>query len=33
VNVVVLDVAIIRKGCVIGAASLVKGKLEEYGVF
>jgi len=33
VNVVVLDGAIIRKDSVIGAASLVKGELEEYGVY
>ena len=32
-NTVILDGAIIRRGCVIGACSLVKGELEEYGVY
>jgi virginiamycin A acetyltransferase len=32
-NTVILDGAVIRKGCVIGAGSLVKGVLEEYGVY
>lgn len=33
VNTVILDGALIRKGCVIGACSLVKGELEAYGVY
>jgi len=33
VNTVILDGAIIREGCVIGACSLVKGELEAYGVY
>jgi virginiamycin A acetyltransferase len=33
VNTVVLDGALIRKGCVVGACSLVKGELDEYGVY
>jgi len=33
VNAVVLDGAVIRKGCVIGALSLVNGELEEYGIY
>lgn len=33
VNTVVLDGAIIREGCVVGACSLVKGELEAYGVY
>ena len=32
-NVTVLDGAIIKKGCVIGANSLVHGELEEYGIY
>lgn len=32
-NVTVLDGAIIKKGCVIGANSLVVGELEEYGIY
>lgn len=30
---VILDGAVIRKGCVIGANSLVKGELEAYGIY
>jgi acetyltransferase-like isoleucine patch superfamily enzyme len=33
VNSVILDGAIIRKGCVIGALSLVRGELEPYGIY
>jgi virginiamycin A acetyltransferase len=33
VNAVILDGAVIRRGCVIGALSLVKGELEAYGVY
>ena len=33
VNTVILDGAVIRKGCVIGALSLVRGELEEYGIY
>ena len=33
VNTVILDGAIIREGCVVGACSLVKGELEAYGVY
>jgi virginiamycin A acetyltransferase len=32
-NSVVLDGSIIRKGAVVGAGSLVRGELEEYGVY
>lgn len=32
-NCVILDGARIRKGCVIGACSLVRGELEPYGVY
>jgi acetyltransferase-like isoleucine patch superfamily enzyme len=32
-NVTLLDGVIIRKGCVIGANSLVSGELEEYGIY
>lgn len=32
-NCVILDGAILRRGCVIGAHSLVKGELEAYGVY
>jgi acetyltransferase-like isoleucine patch superfamily enzyme len=32
-NSVVLDGAIIRKGCVIGAGSVIFGETEEYGVY
>lgn len=31
-NCVILDGAVLRKGCVIGASSLVKGELEPYSV-
>lgn len=33
VGTVILDGAIIRKGCVIGALSLVRGELQEYGIY
>jgi virginiamycin A acetyltransferase len=33
VNTVILDGAIIREGCVVGACSLVKGELEPYSVY
>ena len=33
VNTVILDGAVIGEGCVVGACSLVKGKLEPYGVY
>jgi len=33
VNTVILDGAIIREGCVVGACSLVKGELEAYGIY
>jgi virginiamycin A acetyltransferase len=33
VNSVILDGSIIRKGCVIGALSLVRGELEPYGIY
>jgi len=33
VGSVVLDGALIRKGCVIGALSLVKGELDAYGIY
>ncbi len=33
VNTVILDGAIVRQGCVIGALSLVRGELDEYGVY
>jgi len=32
-NVTVLDGAVIRRGCVVGANSLVSGELESYGVY
>jgi virginiamycin A acetyltransferase len=32
-NVTVLDGAHIMKGCVVGANSLVKGKLDQYGIY
>lgn len=32
-NCVVLDGAVIRRGCVIGAMSLVRGELEAYGIY
>jgi acetyltransferase-like isoleucine patch superfamily enzyme len=31
-NCVILDGAILRKGCVVGACSLVKGELESYSI-
>jgi len=33
VSSVVLDGALIRKGCVIGAMSLVRGELDEFGIY
>lgn len=33
VGSVILDGAVIRKGCVVAALSLVKGELEEYGIY
>ena len=33
VNTVILDGAVIRRGCVIGAFSLVRGELDEYGIY
>ena len=33
VNTVVLDGALIRRGCVVGACSLVRGELDEYGIY
>lgn len=32
-NCVLLDGAILRKGCVIGACSLVRGELDAYGIY
>jgi virginiamycin A acetyltransferase len=32
-NTVILDGATIRKGCVVGAFSMVRGELKEYGVY
>ena len=32
-STVILDGAMLRKGCVVGALSLVKGELEEYGIY
>jgi len=32
-NTVILDGSVVGRGCVIGALSLVKGKLDEYGVY
>ena len=32
-NSVILDGAIIRRGCVIGASSVVRGELESYGIY
>jgi virginiamycin A acetyltransferase len=32
-NCVVLDGAIIRRGCVVGALSLVRGELDSYGIY
>ena len=31
-NCVILDGAILRKGCVVGAGSLVRGELEAYSI-
>jgi virginiamycin A acetyltransferase len=33
VNTVILDGAVVRKGCVVGAMSLVVGELAEYGIY
>lgn len=32
-NCVLLDGAVVRRGCVIGAGSIVRGELESYGVY
>jgi len=32
-NSVLLDGAVVRRGCVIGAGSIVRGELESYGVY
>lgn len=32
-NTVLLDGAILRRGCVVGAGSIVRGELEPYGVY
>jgi virginiamycin A acetyltransferase len=32
-NTVVLDGAIIRRGCVVSAGSVVKGELKSYGIY
>lgn len=32
-NVTLLDGAIVRKGCIVGANSLITGELDEYGVY
>lgn len=32
-NCVLLDGALVRRGCVIGAGSVVKGELEAYGIY
>lgn len=32
-NCVILDGAVIKRGCVIGASSLIRGCLDEYGVY
>jgi len=32
-NTVLLDGAIVRRGCVVGALSLVRGELEPYGIY
>lgn len=32
-NCVLLDGAVVRQGCVIGAGSLVRGELEAYGIY
>lgn len=32
-NIVLLDGTLIRRGCVIGAGSIVKGELDEYGIY
>jgi acetyltransferase-like isoleucine patch superfamily enzyme len=32
-NSILLDGAFLRKGCVIGAGSIVRGELEAYGVY
>lgn len=32
-NVVLLDGALIRRGCVVGAGAVVRGELEEYGIY
>ena len=32
-NTVILDGAYLRKGCIVGAGSLVRGQLDEYGIY
>lgn len=32
-NIVLLDGTLIRRGCVIGAGTIVRGELEEYGIY
>lgn len=32
-NSIILDGTIIRKGCIIGAGSIVKGELDSYGIY
>lgn len=32
-NVVLLDGAVLRRGCVVGAGSIVRGELDAYGIY